>query len=299
MDANERARQATRITVIGAAVNATLLPAKFAAGIFGNSQAMIADAVHTLSDFATDFAVLLGIRLSKKPKDTDHAYGHGKYETIIAALVGLVLLLIGLKVGWDAIHTLFHAVNGEKIARPSQVAFWAALLSILSKEILYQKTVAVGRRIQDASIIANAWHHRSDALSSIGTAVGIGMATFLGEEWVIMDPVSAILVSALILKVACVIVKEQIGVLTEQSLSDDIHREIESLSLSFPNISYPHNLRTRRVGKTVVIDIHVRMDPDMRVADAHAVVSELEQKFRDRFGADTISTVHIEPRKNE
>ena len=297
MDMNERAERAIRITYVGVAVNVALLALKFAAGFLGNSQAMVADAVHTLSDFATDIAVLVGIRFSRKPKDEDHAYGHGKYETIAAAVVGMVLFLIGLKIGWDAIHTIFDAIRGEHIPKPAQIAFWAALVSIVSKEILYRKTVIVGRAIENDSVIANAWHHRSDAMSSVGTAIGIGAATFLGAEWTIMDPIAAIVVSFLLLKVAVDIVKDQIGGLTERSLSAEIHGEIEELALSFPDISYPHNIRTRAVGKTVVIDLHVRVNPEMRVADAHAVVSELERKLRARFGDDTIATVHIEPLK--
>jgi cation diffusion facilitator family transporter len=297
MDLNERAERAIRITYVGVVVNVILLTAKFAAGFLGNSQAMIADAVHTLSDFATDIAVLIGIRFSRKPKDDDHAYGHGKYETVAAAVVGLVLLLVGIKIGWDAIHTIFDAVRGEPIQRPAQIAFWAAIVSIISKEILYQKTVIVGRAIENDSVIANAWHHRSDAMSSVGTAIGIGAATFLGSEWTIMDPIAAIVVSFLLMKVSVEIVKDQIGSLTERSLSSEIHTEIEAMALSFPDISYPHNLRTRTVGKTVVIDLHVRVNPEMRVAEAHAVVSELEQKLRTRFGDDTIANVHIEPLK--
>ena len=297
MDLNERADCAIRITTLGVVVNVVLLIAKFAAGFLGNSQAMIADAVHTLTDFATDIAVLIGIRFSRKPKDDDHAYGHGKYETIAAAAVGLILFLVGLKIGWDALHTIFDAIKGEHVPKPGQIAFWAALVSIISKEILYRKTVLVGRKTQNDSVIANAWHHRSDAMSSVGTAIGIGAATFLGAEWTIMDPIAAIMISFLLMKVALDIVKDQIAGLTERSLSADIHQEIVTMALSFPDISYPHNLRTRSVGKTVVIDLHVRVNPEMRVADAHAVVSDLEQKLRERFGEDTIATVHIEPLK--
>jgi len=297
MDLNERADCAIRITTLGVVVNVVLLIAKFAAGFLGNSQAMIADAVHTLTDFATDIAVLIGIRFSRKPKDDDHAYGHGKYETIAAATVGLILFLVGLKIGWDALHTIFDAIKGEHVPKPGQIAFWAALVSIISKEILYRKTVLVGRKTQNDSVIANAWHHRSDAMSSVGTAIGIGAATFLGAEWTIMDPIAAIMISFLLMKVALDIVKDQIAGLTERSLSADIHQEIVTMALSFPDISYPHNLRTRSVGKTVVIDLHVRVNPEMRVADAHAVVSDLEQKLRERFGEDTIATVHIEPLK--
>lgn len=297
MDLNERAKEAIRITYVGVAVNVVLVVVKFAAGVLGNSQAMIADAVHSLSDFATDIAVLIGIRYSRKPKDADHAYGHGKYETLVAALVGVTLFFVGLKIGLGAIHTLFDAMRGESVPKPAQIAFWAAIISIISKEILYRKTVLVGRRIENDSVVANAWHHRSDALSSIGTALGIGLATFLGAQWTIMDPIAAIVVSFLLLKVSTEIVKEQIGSLTERSLSADVHDEIEAMALSFPDISYPHNLRTRSVGKTIVIDLHVRVNPEMRVADAHAVVSKLEDKLHERFGEDTIANVHIEPLK--
>lgn len=297
MDLNERADQAIRITTIGVATNVILMAAKLMAGICGNSQAMIADALHTLSDFATDIAVLIGIRYSRKPTDADHAYGHGKYETLAAAVVGAVLFLVGLKIGWDAIHTVFDAMRGEMLKKPSQVAFWAALASIVTKEILYQRTVIVGRAIGNDAVIANAWHHRSDAMSSVGTAIGIGLATFLGGQWIIMDPIAAIVVSFLLVRVALEIMNEQIDSLTERSLSHEIQREIEELALSFPDISYPHNLRTRSVGKTVVIDMHVRVNPRMYVADAHAVVSELEGKLRQRFGDDTIANVHIEPLK--
>lgn len=298
MDLNERAQQAIRITYTGVTVNIALLIMKFAAGILGHSQAMIADAVHTLSDFATDIAVLIGVQFSRKPKDADHAYGHGKYETIAAAFVGIMLFFVGVKIGLNAIHTVFDVMRGTQLPRPSQIAFWAAVVSIVCKELLYQKTMLVGRRTENDSVIANAWHHRSDALSSIGTAIGIGAATFLGAEWTIMDPIAAIVVSFLLLKVSFSIVKDQIGGLTERSLSAEIHDEIQKMALSFPDISYPHNLRTRAVGKTVVIDLHVRVNPEMRVADAHAVVSEFEQKLRERFGADTIANVHIEPLKS-
>ena len=299
MDMNDRADRATRITWLGIIVNAILMAAKLAAGILGNSQAMIADAAHTFSDFATDFAVLIGIRLSRKPKDDDHAYGHGKYETLAATVVGLALLLTGLKLGWDALHTVVGAIGGAPLAAPTQLALWAAVISVISKEILYRKTIAVGRATANDSIIANAWEHRSDAFSSAGAAAGIGAAIFLGDGWAVMDPIAAALVSLLMMKVAFAIVKEQIDNLTERALPEALNQEIETISLSFPDITHPHNLRTRTVGKTVVIDLHVRVNPEMRVADAHAVVSDLERKLRDRFGDDTITTVHIEPVKEE
>lgn len=299
MDLSARADAAVRITAIGAVLNAVLLVAKFTAGVLGNSQAMIADAIHTFSDFATDLAVVIGIRLAQKPRDDDHAYGHGKYETLAAAIVGLALLGVGLKIGWDAIQKIFGVINGQPLEQPGQIAFWAAVVSIVAKEILYRKTLAVGKQTNNEAVIANAWDHRSDALSSIGTAIGVGMATFMGAEWAVMDPIAAILVSAFLISVACTIVKRQMDSLTDRALPGEVHQEIEAIALSIPAIVHPHNLRTRTVGKTVVIDLHVRVDPDMRVADAHHLVTELEEKLSERFGADTITTIHVEPLRDD
>jgi cation diffusion facilitator family transporter len=297
MSLQERAECANRITAEGVVVNVVLMIIKFSAGFFGHSQAMIADAVHTLSDFATDIVVFIGIRIARKPRDADHAYGHGKYETVAALIIGLALFVVGMQIGWNAIKALLQALQGVLPEVPSHWAFYAAIISIVSKEILYQKTIAVGHAIQSDAVIANAWHHRSDALSSVGTALGIGAATFLGEKWAVMDPVAAIVVSLLLMQAAGTIMKEQIGGLTEKSLSKEIGNEILAMVTSFPDLSFPHNLRTRKVGSTVVIDLHVRVNPDMRVADAHAVVSQLEAKLRQRFGSDTIANVHIEPVK--
>ena len=284
-----------RVTWQGVAVNVGLLVLKFVAGIWGNSQAMLADAVHTFSDLATDVAVLAGIRYARKPRDEDHAYGHGKYETVAAALVGLLLFGAGVQIGWHALQTVVRATQGQPPGRPAAAAFGVALFSVAVKEALFRRTRAVGRATGSAAILANAWHHRSDALSSVGTTLGIGAAAFLGPAWAILDPLAALLVSGLLLKVAWDIVRAQIGSLTEQSLSRAACHEIEALARGFPALSYPHNLRTRTVGRTVVIDLHVRVDPAMRVVDAHAVVSALEAQLRQRFGEDTIANVHVEP----
>lgn len=297
MKSEKRAQEAIRITAIGAVVNALLMAIKLAAGVVGGSQAMIADAIHTLSDFATDIAVVIGVKFSQKPRDCHHAYGHGKYETVAAAIVGLALLVVGLQIGWHAIHKISAMVGGGVITKPTPIAFWAATLSIVVKEVLYRQTITVGRRTHNTALVANAWHHRSDALSSVGTAIGIGMATFLGPEWTIMDPVAAIIVSILLLKVAITIVKEQMDGLTERALPPEVHEEIEEIAKSFDEIHYPHNIRTRMVGKTVVMDMHVRMDPTMRVEQAHEIVSRLEEKLCERFGDETLSCIHIEPLK--
>jgi cation diffusion facilitator family transporter len=298
-DLSLRAQKANRITITGSIVNVVLTIFKFIAGIFGNSQAMIADAIHSLSDFATDIVVLIGMFFSKKPVDHDHRYGHGKFETISTAVIALVLGYIGLKIGFDGFHRIFHIIQtGQFPEKPSVIAFWAAVISIIGKEILYQITVKTGKEIESPAIIANAWHHRSDAFSSIGTAIGIGIASFMGNAWTILDPLAAIIVSVFIIKVAIDILLGCVGELTEKSFSEDVHREIESIAQSITGISHPHNLRTRKVGNIPVIDLHVRVDSHMTVKTSHSLATQLENKLRTRFGDQTISTVHIEPLEN-
>jgi cation diffusion facilitator family transporter len=295
-DVSIRTQKANRVTIIGSLVNVVLTVLKFIAGISGHSQAMIADAIHSLSDFATDIVVLAGMFFSKKPIDSDHRYGHGKFETISTAIIALVLGYAGFKIGYDGIQRIIHVIQmGEFPEKPSAIAFWAAVISIIGKEILYQITAKIGKEIESPAITANAWHHRSDAFSSIGTAIGIGVASFVGSSWTILDPIAAIVVSVFIIKVAIDILLQCIGELTDKSLSEDALREIETIAESIIGISQPHNVRTRMVGKTPVIDIHVRVDASMTVNSSHALATELENKLRSRFGDQTIATVHIEP----
>lgn len=284
-----------RITHLSIWVNVGLAGLKLAAGLFGRSQALIADAVHSLSDFATDVAVLIGLRFSSKPKDSDHAYGHGKYETIVAAVIGLALAFVGIRIAGSAIHRIFDAQRGHPIPSPSSFAFWAAVVSIAVKEWLYRATMKVARATGSSSLVANAWHHRSDAYSSIATAAGVGAAAFLGDDWLILDPIAALFVSVFLLKIAWRIVREQIGELTDQSLAPEVCAEILALARGIPGIEQPHNLRTRMVGRFPVIDLHVRLRADLPLRDAHAIATTLERALRDRFGKETIANLHLEP----
>ena len=284
-----------RITHLSIWVNVGLAGLKLAAGLFGRSQALIADAVHSLSDFATDVAGLIGLRFSSKPKDSDHAYGHGKYETIVAAVIGLALAFVGIRIAGSAIHRVFDAQRGHPIPSPSSFAFWAAVVSIAVKEWLYRATMKVARATGSSSLVANAWHHRSDAYSSIATAAGVGAAAFLGDDWLILDPIAALFVSVFLLKIAWRIVREQIGELTDQSLAPEVCAEILALARGIPGIEQPHNLRTRMVGRFPVIDLHVRLRADLPLRDAHAIATTLERALRDRFGKETIANLHLEP----
>lgn len=284
-----------KITHLSVWINVVLTGLKLAAGVFGHSQALIADAIHSLSDFATDIAVLVGLRFSSKPVDKDHAYGHGKYETLAAALIGMALAYVGIRIAWTAIHRVFDALHGEALVMPSAYAFWAAVLSIALKEWLYRTTMKVARATGSSSLVANAWHHRSDAFSSIATAAGVGAAAFLGDDWLILDPIAALFVSIFLLKISWRILREQVGDLTDQSLAPELCEEILAMARGIPGIAKPHNLRTRMVGRIPVIDLHVRLRADLPLREAHELATALERALRERFGKETIANLHLEP----
>ncbi|MEE1233474.1 MAG: cation diffusion facilitator family transporter [Phocaeicola sp.] len=292
-----RERKIYQVTIYGSLVNIALVILKFIAGFLGQSAAMIADAVHSLSDLITDLIVIVFVRLSSKPQDKGHDYGHGKYETLATLLVGVALLAVGggiLKNGIDAIRIY---LSGGALSSPGWIALIAALLSIVSKEILFRYTNRVGRKLESPAVIANAWHHRSDALSSIGTGIGIGGAILLGEQWRVLDPLAAVIVSLFILKVALYMVKPCIDELLEKSLPDEVEQAISEQVLSFPEVSELHHLRTRRIGSYYALEMHVRMDGNLSLHDAHAVTVLIEKKLRAMYGENTIINIHVEPNK--
>ena len=292
-----REQQLTKVTLLGSIGNLVLLSFKFVAGIVAGSAAMVADAVHSLSDFLTDLIVLVFVRIGAKPQDADHDYGHGKYETLATLLVALAL--VGAAIGIIVTGSLKIArwLQGETLEMPGMLALWAALLSIAVKEILFRYTLARGKSLDSPAVVANAWHHRSDALSSIGAAIGIGGAILLGERWAMLDPLASIVVGAMLVKVAWDLLKVSTGELTDCSLPEETEREIEDIIHSFPEVSEPHNLRTRRIGNRIAIEAHVRLDGNMSLEDAHEIVSAIEHKLKDRFGKATLVTIHMEPRK--
>lgn len=292
-----RERGIYKVTVIGSIVNFLLLVFKFVAGFMGHSAAMLADAVHSLSDFVTDLVVIVFVRISNKPQDKTHDYGHGKYETLATAIIGLLLLGVGLGILWNGASSIYAFIRGQQLEAPGMVALVAALVSIVAKEILYQYTVVEGKKLDSQAVIANAWHHRSDALSSIGTAVGIGGAILLGENWRVLDPIAAVIVSFFIIKVSIQLLIPCVDELLEKSLSDEVEKEIEQALLSFPGVSEPHHLRTRRIGSYYAIEVHVRMDGSITLEEAHATATAIEHKLKDIFGEGTLINIHVEPKK--
>lgn len=286
-----------KVTIVGSIVNFLLLVFKFFAGIAGHSAAMLADAVHSLSDFITDIVVIVFVRIAGKPEDKGHDYGHGKYETLATAIIGLLLLCVGFGIFWNGASSIYTFLQGGQLESPGVVALVAALVSIVSKEILYQYTVIQGKKLNSQAVVANAWHHRSDALSSIGTAIGIGGAILLGDHWRVLDPIAAVVVSFFIMKVSVQLLIPCVDELLERSLPDDVEKEIEQTVLSFPGVSQPHHLRTRRIGSYYAIEIHVRMDGKITLEEAHGTATAIENKLKEMFGKGTHVGIHVEPTK--
>lgn len=290
-----RAKEAKKVTLVGFWLNAGLTALKIYAGIMGKSAAMIADGIHSLSDFLTDIVVLVGFKLTSKPEDEDHQYGHDKYETVATALISLFLALAGYGILKSGITAIIEEINGATLHTPSWLAFYAALISIVVKEGLYRYTVHVGKRINSAAVIANAWHHRSDAFSSIGVSLGIGGAILLGHQWAILDPIASIVVSFFIFKVAYDILIPAVNELLETALTAEEMASINQAIVETEGVIDHHKLRTRRIGTRVAIETHILVSADLNVGCAHEISTQLELKLIELFGTKSIITIHVEP----
>lgn len=294
---NSREKGIYRVTIVGSVVNMALVLFKFIAGIVGHSAAMVADAVHSLSDFITDIIVLVFVRISGKPADEDHDYGHGKYETLATAIIGLILFGVGVGIAVDGAKEIATIIKGVVPPAPGTMALVAAVVSIVSKELLYHYTVVAGKKLNSQTVVANAWHHRSDAFSSVGVLLGICGAMFLGEKWRILDPIAAVTVSGFIIKVAIDLLKPCMDELLERSLPKDVEQKIEEIILSVDGVSSPHHLRTRRIGNNYAIEVHIRMSGDLTLYEAHRITTTVERKLKEQLGDGTHVGIHTEPIK--
>ena len=292
-----RVQRITRITVFGTIVNTLLLAFKFLAGILGGSAAMLADAVHSLSDFLTDIVVLVFVKISNRPADRKHSYGYGKYETLATLCIGIALLAVGIGIAVDGVEKIIQVWNGETLAQPGWIAFWAAIASIVLKELTYWLTIRVAKQVDSEALRANAWHHRSDALSSIGTGLGIGGAILLGQKWTILDPIAALIVSVFIVLTALRLTYGAIGEFLEQSLPEENENEIRAIVAADKELSELHHLCTRRLGNRVAIEMHLRMPGNTPLTVAHKHASAIEQQLKQRFGDQTHINIHLEPTK--
>ena len=298
-EAEIRKRKIYRVTFVGFVVNLVLSVLKLAAGIVGRSGAMVADAVHSFSDLATDVVVIAFARISAKPRDDGHDYGHGKYETLATIIISLALGIVGAGILAGSIRDIRIVVDGGLLPRPGLVALVAAGVSIVVKEILYRYTVREGRAVDSPSVVANAWHHRSDALSSLGTLVGIACAYFLGQKWRIADPIAALVVAVFIFKIAFDLLRSGLGELLEHALPAATEQEILNILTHSKEVTEPHHLRTRRIGATVAIEAHIRVDPRMSVLRSHQLTVDIERRLKERFGPNTLISIHVEPIETE
>ena len=285
------------MTLTGSVVNLLLVGLKAFAGIAGHSAAMISDAVHSLSDFVTDIVVLVFVRVSARPQDEDHDYGHGKYETIATLFIGLALAAAAVGIVVSGAKKLAVWLQGEDLPSPGMLALWAALISIVVKEILYHYTRIRGKKLDSPALVANAWHHRSDALSSIGAAIGIGGAILLGERWTVLDPLASIVVGAMLVKVAWDLLGPSFRELTDSSLPQKTENEMLDIICGVEGVKDPHNLRTRHVGNRIAAEVHVRLDGNQSLSDAHEKASEIERRFKEHFGPMSHIIIHMEPWK--
>ena len=295
----DRQKQIYKVTLVGGTVNVVLLVFKFVAGILGNSAAMVADAIHSLSDFVTDLIVLVFVYISGKPQDKSHDYGHGKYETLALIFIGIALLAVAIGIFTSGARKILAWYQGEQLAAPGMLALWAALISILLKELTYRYTIRKAKELDSSSMEANAWHHRSDALSSIGTAIGIGGAVILGKRWTVLDPLASLVVGAFVVKVSFDLINRGMSELMESSLPDDVEDEIMKIAASEPDVIEPHDLKTRRIGNRYAIELHILLSGEITLAKAHEHADSIENQLKDKFGKNTHVAIHMEPAETE
>jgi len=288
-----------RITWLGAVTNLFLVGFKFAAGIWGHSSVIIADAIHSLSDLITDAAILLGLRFWSQPADQKHPYGHAKIETLVTLLIGAALAFVGMELLYNAVRSLFNILTGKEILPPTWIPLIAALASILIKEWLYRVTVQVGMATKSSVTIANAWHHRSDAMSSIPAAVTIGACLLLGNEYTFLDPVGTIVVALMIIHAAWKITQPTFAALLDSGASESQCKVITETIRSFPEVKDLHKLRTRYIGPSgLALDVHIHVDPNMSVTDAHALSHRIQKELLQSSEQIIDAFVHVEPAKN-
>lgn len=291
----QREKEIRRITLWGAVMNIVLTAGKIVAGIFGRSAAMVADGIHSLSDLLSDAVVLIFTHISSKGKDRDHSFGHGKFETLATLIVSIILVTVGGNLMSNGIRSIIGVFNGTEIPKPGYIALIAAAVSIASKEWLYHATVRVGKKTGSTVVIANAWHHRSDALSSIGSLIGIGGAIVLGDKWTVLDPLASCLISIAIIVVAVKMALPSLAELLETSLPEDIEQEIIRRASSVKGVNDIHDLKTRRNGISFIIDAHIVVNPEMSIVEAHDISTDVEEALRMKYGPETQLSIHVEP----
>jgi len=287
-------RAARSVTMVGILVNAGLVLIKFFAGIFGSSQALIADAIHSVSDLFTDVVVLLGIRMGRKPPDDEHPFGHARMETLASAIVGSALIITALYLGIKSVINIYNHTEYH----PTGLALVGAGASIAVKEALYHYTVHTGRRIKSQLIVANAWHHRSDALSSVAVFLGVA-GTQIKPSWHILDPFAALLVSFFIVKIGLDIFKSALREFTDTAPQPEIITKIEQCAASVDGVIDTHDLRVRTSGGLYQMEIHIVVDGQLTVAEGHRIAKAVERRLLEDVEDLDRTIVHVDPAESE
>ncbi len=291
----DRTAKVTIATLIGSLVNIILTVFKIFAGVIGRSSAMIADGIHSLSDLLSDIIVIVLVKISAKGRDKDHDYGHGKFETFATLIISLMLIVVAVNLMTGGIAKIKAILGGEHVSPPGMIALWAAVASIVLKEALYHYTVIQGMALNSPMMIANAWHHRSDALSSVGSLAGIGGAIFLGDKFVILDPITACIISIFILVMAVRMSVPAVKELLDVSLPDEVERQIVATAKSVQGVVDLHELKTRREGPGIIMEGHLVLDSEISLRQAHDISKKVENALRKKFGAETQISLHLEP----
>lgn len=291
----DRTSKVTFVTLVGSVVNIVLTVFKILAGIMGRSTAMIADGIHSLSDLLSDIIVIVFVKISSKGRDKNHDYGHGKFETFATLIISLMLIVVAANLMSGGIGKIKAILGGAQVSSPGMIAFWAAVASIVFKEALYHYTIIQGKALNSPMMIANAWHHRSDAMSSIGSLIGIGGAIFLGNKFVILDPVTGCVISIFIFVMAVRMSVPAIKELLDVSLPDEVEERIEATAKTIPGVIELHELKTRREGPGIIMEGHLVLLSDISLKEAHNISKKVEESLRKEFGPETQISLHLEP----
>lgn len=286
----ERTGYIRKVTLIGLIVNLLLFGFKLTAGLVGASQAVVADAVHSLSDCTTDVAVIVGAHYWNQPADKTHPYGHARLETLVTIFIGVILLIAALGLGWNGIETL-HEKHPKP---PGWIALIAAGVSIACKECLYRWTAWAGRRVKSTALTANAWHHRTDALSSVPVVFAVGAAVIV-PDWTFLDHLGAVVVSLFIFHAALKIIWPGIQELIDSGAPAETYEKIRALALQNPRVWEVHKIRTRYVSRSLQVDLHVHVDGQLTVSEGHDIAGDVKRRILMQ-GPDVVDVVvHVEP----
>ncbi len=280
-----------KVTIVGMIVNVALSIMKLIIGFIGNSQALIADGIHSFSDLTTDFSIIFGVKFWLQPADRGHPYGHHKIELLVTIVIALVLMAIGFGILFKAIFSL----NSRNIQNaPEFITFFIALISIISKEVLYRYTIKQSEKLKSTALKANAWHHRSDAISSVPVAVAIIVSSIF-PKLIFIDYIGAIIVSVFIIYPSFKMIKDAVSNLLDESVDKKTFDEISNIAQSIPNVINAHDIRTRKIGEAIFVDMHILVDKNITVKEGHDIAKAVKRTLLQQNLNILDVLIHIEP----